>query len=75
VTDRHAGYFVTLERDIREDDAEVTIAALQRIKGVLRVEPLVASAELAIAENRARQEIIKRIYELADSLSGRAVPK
>ena len=35
MTDRHCGYIITLENDIREDDAEATINALRMIKGVL----------------------------------------
>jgi hypothetical protein len=43
MTDRHAGYIVVLEKDIREDDAEETIlAALRMIKGVQSVQPIVA---------------------------------
>lgn len=56
MTDRHAGYVVTLDRDIREDDAEATIAALHQIKGVIGVEPLVESPELHLARMRARAE-------------------
>ena len=37
MTTRHRGYVVVLERDIREDDAAATIAALKRIRGVLTV--------------------------------------
>jgi hypothetical protein len=35
MTDRHAGYVVVLERDIREDDAEVILSAIGMVKGVL----------------------------------------
>jgi hypothetical protein len=41
MTDRITAYLVTLEEPIREDDAEVTLAAIQQIKGVLTVQPVV----------------------------------
>lgn len=44
MTDRHAGYIVILDRDLREDDAEAVIAALRMVKGVSRVTPVVADA-------------------------------
>ena len=57
MTDRHAGYIVTLADDIREDDAEAIIQALLMIKGVARVEPIVADHQLFLATQRARAEI------------------
>lgn len=33
MTDRHAGYIVTLAADIREDDAEHIINAIRMVKG------------------------------------------
>lgn len=41
MTDRHSGYLVTLDHDIREDDAEESIlVALHMIKGVASVTPV-----------------------------------
>lgn len=68
MTDRHAGYIVVLENDIREDDAEATLAALQQIKGVLRVQPVVSTPEIQLAEERARVEFTDRLYSFARSL-------
>lgn len=42
MTDRHAGYLITLEEDVRSDDAESIINALRMVKGVLHVEPIVS---------------------------------
>jgi hypothetical protein len=61
MTDRHAGYIVTLGHDIREDDAEATVTALRQIKGVLNVTPLVADAEHHIAQQRAYFNIRNRV--------------
>ena len=52
MTDRHAGYLVTLDRDIREDDAEAIMAAIHMIKGVISVKPVVADIGLHIAAER-----------------------
>lgn len=40
MTDRHAGYVVTLDRDIREDDAEAVLNAIRMVKGVASVTPV-----------------------------------
>lgn len=42
MTDRHAGYLVTLSADIREDDAEDALTALRMVRGVAAVEPVTA---------------------------------
>lgn len=64
MTDRHAGYLITLERDIREDDAEATIAALRQVKGVLTVQPVPFDTTLAMAEDRAKHEIGLKLITL-----------
>ena len=64
MTERHAGYLITLEDDIREDDAEHVINALRMIKGVMRVEPIVANIELHIAQERAKHELQQRMREV-----------
>lgn len=49
MTDRHAGYLITLAEDVREDDAEHVLNALRMIKGVATVEPVVSDYGLHIA--------------------------
>lgn len=53
VTDRHAAYIVVLEENIREDDAQATLSALGMVRGVASVKPVVASAEVHVAQERA----------------------
>lgn len=55
MTDRHCGYVVTLDKDIREDDAEAIISAMMMLRGVLTVEPVTADPGTMIAESRARR--------------------
>lgn len=65
MTDRHAGYIVALREDLREDDAEAVMTALRMVRGVLAVEPVVASAELHIAQARADAAWRERLSALA----------
>ena len=63
MTDRHAGYIVTLSNDIREDDAEAVITALKMVKGVVGVEALVADPGLHMAEMRIGVEVRQKLYQ------------
>jgi hypothetical protein len=64
MTDRLCGFIVTLDRDIREDDAESTIAAIRHIKGVLSVMPYVQDFGLTVATERVRREIWAKLLEV-----------
>jgi hypothetical protein len=62
MTNRLAGFTVTLEHDIREDDAGRIIDAIRCLRGVLSVDPVVAGVELHIAEERARRELGGKLW-------------
>ncbi len=63
MTDRLNALIVILEHDIREDDAEPIINAIQQLRGVLQVEPHVAdSIGDAAAEARVRSELTKKLF-------------
>jgi hypothetical protein len=62
MTDRHAGYVVTLKDDIREDDAAHLIDLLGHLKGVLSVTPIVSDFSVAIAEERAYGQLREQVY-------------
>ncbi|HVQ45158.1 MAG TPA: hypothetical protein VMT30_09490 [Candidatus Saccharimonadia bacterium] len=64
MTDRHNGYYVVLEHDIRDDDAEATIAAVKQIKGVLSVTPNIAGFDEHIAEMRVRTELSEKLLKV-----------
>lgn len=64
MTDRHAGYIVTLADDIREDDAVHTISALKMIKGVISVQPVVADACHSIAAAAGLDEAMEYTHDL-----------
>jgi hypothetical protein len=55
---------VTLEENIREDDAALTIAAINRIKGVIGICPITADPMLVVAEERVRHQFMDKLREL-----------
>lgn len=69
MTDRHAGYVVTLTDDIREDDAEAIINALRLIKGVASVQPVAGDHQLVIAKERVREEYRAKVMAFLRDLS------
>ena len=72
MTDRHAGYVVTLTSDIREDDAESTLNALRHIKGVVAVEPIIAEGAMysyqMVIEGRVRANLAENFRAFLDNL-------
>lgn len=62
MTERFAGFIVTLETDLRSDDAEATIAALRQIKGVISVDPVPANIGYHFALERARHELKTKLW-------------
>ena len=69
MTDRHKGYIVILEENIREDDAEKTVlAALRQIKGVQQVLPQLAQGMDGIAVERAKMELKRELYAFIEKL-------
>jgi len=69
MTDRYAGLVVTLERDIREDDAEPILDAIRLIRGVASVEPVIGDYRTHMAEQRARlryRKLLWKVFEESD---------
>jgi len=65
MTDRHAGYVVTLADSVREDDAEEGVLnAIRMIRGVLSVKPVNESVEVHIAEERARHALQAKLRDV-----------
>lgn len=65
MTDRIKGYIVTLEQDLRTDDAEATTEAIKQIRGVLSVSPITASPSGDfIIETRIRRELGDKLWEI-----------
>jgi hypothetical protein len=64
MSDRHSGYLVALEVDVREDDAAVIISALRMIKGVLDVRPVVRDPSDEIQQMRADMRWRERLWKI-----------
>lgn len=64
MTHRHSGYLVTLQSDLREDDAEKTISALEMITGVISVAPVLADLQTAVGKSRSDHEWQDKIMDL-----------
>lgn len=69
MTDRHAGYVVTLENDIREDDAKAIINAIRMVKGVVSVDPVISDLEHLMARCQIRRQFTSMIYDLAERIN------
>lgn len=64
MSDRINHITVVLEEDKRDDDCEATLNAIRNIKGVLSAEPNVANPCDHMAEQRAKQELGKKLWEV-----------
>ena len=64
MTDRLKGCTVVFERDIREDDAEHILNAIRMLKGVLKVEPSISTADDWMAQERARHDIGQKLLKV-----------
>lgn len=68
MTDKFNALTVVLEKDIREDDADVLMSAIRQLRGVLSVSGEPAGAGEYVAYERARRDIASRLLEsLKDS--------
>ena len=64
MTDRHRGYLVTLSENLREDDSQSIIKAIEMIKGVLSVKPKVADIESHFSEQRVKNLLMDKIIKV-----------
>ena len=66
MTDRVKGFTVTLERDIREDDFQRILEAVEMIKGVAHVEPSISTVDDHMVRTRLKIDITRNILKLID---------
>lgn len=69
MTDRYNSLVVALDRDIREDDAEVIISAIKMIKGVADVTGNIVDPDSYVAERRVLNLIQDKLYALIKELN------
>lgn len=63
MTDRIHSITVTLEKDMRVDDAEALLNAIAMMKGVIKVNGNVADIESHVAQERARHELGQKVIK------------
>jgi len=67
MTDRYNALTVVLDRDIRSDDCEPLIAAIQQLRGVLSVTPNVSDFDDHVAFERARLELRTKLLQALEA--------
>lgn len=64
MTDRYHGFYVTLDKDIREDDFEAIKNAVSMIRHVQSVTPEVSDFAFHSATERVRAEFGTKLFEV-----------
>lgn len=64
MTDRYYALTVILEKDIRDDDAKPILDAIKTIRGVLNVKPHISDPGTWMAEERARNDLGRKILDI-----------
>ena len=63
MTDRYRGFVVTLDKDVRSDDAQPTLEALRMIRGVVSVVPVTSDIAQIVAYESARTDIVRALQD------------
>ena len=61
MSDRHFAFTVCLDREYKDEDAELIASAIRMVKGVMSVEAHVADVPLYYAKESARQELAAKL--------------
>ena len=64
MSDRYNYLTVALERDLKDEDAQDLIKAIECLRGVLKVEPNVANSGDWLAETRVRRELVDKLWNV-----------
>ncbi len=68
MTTRLKGFVITLEADIREDDAYGIIEAIRHIRGILDVQPVEAIPDDTINRRRVANDFQQAIWKAFEEL-------
>jgi hypothetical protein len=68
MTDRIRHVTVTLDRDYRDDDAEVVLSAIRQIRGVARVATIVVEGGELLAREAVRVDLEGKIYSAIEGV-------
>lgn len=66
MSDRINTIIVVLEKDTRLDDCQPILTAIRMTKGVLKATPNVVDSRDWMAEERARYELRKKLWEVLE---------
>jgi len=69
MSDRHAGYVVTLDQDMPSEYAQKIIDAIQMLKGVVSVKPIIGNVELQLMRERVHSELKRKILDAISTTS------
>ena len=61
MTDRIKGFYVVLEGELRDDDADELRQAIQHLSGVQHCSPLVAQGMYSIEREAARRDLVQML--------------
>lgn len=64
MTDNYNALIVVLNHNLRSDDAEPLIFAIQQLKGVVSVKGNVVGIESHIADQRAKQDLGEKLWKV-----------
>jgi len=64
VTERLKGVVVAFDVDIREDDVQTLVNAIRCFRHVLSVEPVMANADDWVVEQRVRDDLSKKLWDV-----------
>ena len=64
MTERLKGVVVAFDVDIREDDVQTLVNAIRCFRHVLSVEPVMANADDWVVEQRVRDDLSKKLWEV-----------
>lgn len=64
MTERVKGFTVTLEHDIREDDFQRILNAVEMIKGVGHVEPSLVTAHDHMNRQIVKSQLLTKLFKL-----------
>jgi len=65
MTDRYKGFLVTLDKEIRSDDAEHIINALKMVRGVQSVKPYVSDMQDMMLYQKALCDVGQKLMDFA----------
>ena len=64
MSDRYKGFVVTLDRDVKDEDAEDIITAISMIRGVIDAKPVMAGIDDHMNRARIKRELQHELAEL-----------